>query len=126
MLKNKKYGELLQSYEVRRDNVINFIKSVNPSIECIVVPLDEPMGPTITDNSLELIVVSEETHNGAHEINKVRQQRAMKPLHIVVIRCVANQDGLNPNDSKLSSTSLREREWKLQQSSNLTPSPNKL
>ena len=37
MLRNKKFPDILQSFEDRRDGVLDFVKSVNPRIKFVFV-----------------------------------------------------------------------------------------
>jgi len=111
LLKGKKYSDLIESYDIRKEKMLEFLTSEKPSLQYHVVPLQEPMGPAITNQDLEAIVVSTETIHGAELVNVNRLERGMKPLDIIVIDCVANKEGLNIEDKKLSSTSLREKEW---------------
>jgi pantetheine-phosphate adenylyltransferase len=76
------------------------------------------MGPAGAEKKMEALVVSEETISGGEQINKYREDHGMKALDIVVIDTVPNREGLNPNDSKLSSTSLRQKEWESLQQQN--------
>jgi len=112
MLKNKKYSELIESLEVRSNNTENYLKSVNPNIRITIAPLTDPSGPAVSRKDLDALVVSEETKIGGQIINEKRVELGFKPLELVLVDTVANQKGLNPQDPKLSSSSLREKEWK--------------
>jgi len=117
MLKNKKYGELIESFDIRKENLLIYLKSVKPNLDYNIVRLTDPMGPALSDPSMEALVVSEETVKGGDEINKARKQINFSPLEIVKIDCVANTDP-NSSDPKLSSTTLREKEWLLRHQNN--------
>lgn len=71
----------------------------------ILARLEEHYGPTVEDESIEAIVVSPETEPTAREINKIRQEREMKPLDIITIGMVLAQDG-----KPISSTRIRKGE----------------
>ncbi len=62
----------------------------------ILARLEEHYGPTVEDESIEAIVVSPETEPTAREINKIRKEREMKPLDIIIIGMVLAEDG-KPN-----------------------------
>ena len=44
----------------------------------------DPFGPTITEPKIDAIVVSSETIFGAFKINKIRIEKNMRPLSILV------------------------------------------
>ncbi len=58
-----------------------------------IVVLTDPFGPTITDETIKAIVVSEETRPRVKEINKIRKRRGFKPLDFIVIDMVICEDG---------------------------------
>lgn len=70
-----------------------------------IVPLNDPFGPTIENDDLEGIVVSEETEATAEVINKMRVEKGGKPLLIFVITMVLADDG-----KPISSTRIRKQE----------------
>lgn len=67
--------------------------------------LDDSCGPTLYDDDIEAIVVSEETEPTALKINQIREKRGMKPLDIITIRMVLADDG-----KPISSTRIRKGE----------------
>lgn len=70
-----------------------------------LVILKDPYGPTITDPEIDAIVVTRETEQTAHEINRIRSKKGMKPLEIVIVEMVKAQDG-----RPISSTRIRKGE----------------
>jgi len=71
----------------------------------IVKRLEEPHGPTVNDPQIDAIVVSRETKPVADKINKIRQEKGIKPLKIFVIDWVLAEDG-----KPISSTRIRKGE----------------
>jgi cytidyltransferase-like protein len=112
LLNNKKYAELIEPYEIREGNVLKYLMQLHPKCKLRLVPLVDSAGPTSTEADIEAIVVSEETKDSASQINQVRKEKGYSTLTIIAISCINNQPGLNPLDPKLSSSSLREQEWK--------------
>jgi pantetheine-phosphate adenylyltransferase len=80
-----------------------FLKKFNSRF--IVKRLDEPYGPTIYNPEIDAIVVSLETKATAEDINKIRQEKGMKPLAIIIIDWVLADDG-----KPISSTRIRKHE----------------
>ena len=101
MLKNKKNSWQINDFNTRIQGVTSFLSLVKPILKVEISELNDPYGPAITDKSIEAIVVSSETIQGAKDINKIREEKAMNPLAILVIR--------RENASVLSSTFIREK-----------------
>ena len=70
-----------------------------------VMKLEDPYGSTIYEDDFEAIVVSEETEPTAVEINKIRKEKQMNPLDIIVVSFVLAEDG-----TPISSTRIRNGE----------------
>ncbi|WP_298501983.1 phosphopantetheine adenylyltransferase [uncultured Methanobrevibacter sp.] len=92
----------IDSCQERMDNLKSFFKDKS---NFVIIPLDDPYGTTIYDDSFEAIVVSEETEPTAVEINEIRVSKGMKPLDIVVVSFVLAYDGI-----PISSTRIRRGE----------------
>ncbi|QYS96670.1 hypothetical protein H0G86_003909 [Trichoderma simmonsii] len=145
LLKNKKYAEVLQPWDVRANNVLQFLSTIFNSasssntntlpptstpapdelhatfrdgavlVRC--VNIHDPFGPTISEEIMDVIVVSGETRSGGQAINDKRTEKGWKPLEVFEI------DVLDPSDilkedagtlsngfaTKISSTAIRQR-----------------
>jgi len=99
LLKGKKNALLIASFADRKKAVLRFLTQVKPAQTVELVELTDPFGPTITDASVEAIVVSSETLSGATRINSIRGEKAMDPLHVLI----SNRSDV----ATLSSTFLR-------------------
>lgn len=64
--------ELIEPYSLRVQKLKEFLEDIKPSIECEIVPLDDPFGESVVDPLLQCIVVSEETRRGGEAVNKRR------------------------------------------------------
>jgi pantetheine-phosphate adenylyltransferase len=67
--------------------------------------LEEHYGPTVEDESIDALVVSQETEHTAQEINHIRRKKGLKPLDIITICMVLAEDG-----KPISSTRIRQGE----------------
>lgn len=112
LLKNKKYADFLESWDVRQQNVSNFLLTLldysvpgvtlpatyrvsrpgldgkvvctklGPTLEIGYVGISDSYGPTITDMSISALVVSGETRGGGQAVNKMRQELGWPPLEV--------------------------------------------
>ena len=92
-------------YAKREEDLIRFLMEMGLETRAEIFPLDDPFGPTIENQEMEGIVVSEETETGALEINRRRVERGRMPLLIIVFKMILAQDG-----RPISSTRIRRQE----------------
>ena len=127
LLKNKRYAGFLESWDVRQQNVSDFLLAlldyatpgVNPSAICQVsrpglngkvvnvkldpaleiecVAISDPFGPTITDMSISALVVSGETRGGGQDVNKLRIELGWLPLEVFEVDVLEANE---PGDSR--------------------------
>ena len=68
-------SELIEATPHRISTVEDFIRDVRPSIQCEVVPIVDPFGPSIVYPQIECLAVSRETVKGGHAVNKKRVEK---------------------------------------------------
>jgi cytidyltransferase-like protein len=100
-----KKQHIIDTYENRRQDVVDFLKEKGFYERAKIVPLNDPFGPTIESDILEGLIVSEETEVTAEVINRMRVEQGKKPLLIFVITMVLADDG-----KPISSTRVRHQE----------------
>ncbi|KAI9264874.1 hypothetical protein BDA99DRAFT_558985 [Phascolomyces articulosus] len=112
MLVSKKHREFIASTQARIENVKQFLHTVRRGLEYIVVPIIDPFGPTITEPSVQALVVSKETEKGGDACNTERAKRNFPPLALRMIDVIssdnASVDGQDIGALKISSTWIRE------------------
>ena len=104
MIKHKNYYEKIQSYDLREELLRNFLEKgllLAPD-SFTIFPLSDPYGPTLTDAKIDAHISSEETHENAIKINKMRIERGLPPMVLIIIPLVSDSKG-----EKISSTNIR-------------------
>ncbi|XP_063816092.1 bifunctional coenzyme A synthase [Pseudophryne corroboree] len=109
LLDNKVLKELIEPYEKRVEILSLFLVDVKPSLLYHIVPISDPYGPSITDQELKCIVVSEETHKGGLSVNRKRQENGLDDLAIQEIKLVTDPLHSENEEEKISSSSFRKR-----------------
>lgn len=102
MLAKKAKASLISDITKRKSNVASFLAMTKPRLALNLVEITDPFGPTITDPSLQAIVVSSETLSGAVKINEMRVERNMPALAILVT--------IRADSAILSSSYIRDKE----------------
>jgi len=92
--KNPKPHEV-DSFSERVREIKAFLEEKKVMERVVILPLDDPYGPTLTDEEIEVIVVSLRTASRAREINRLRRERGLKPLKVMIVDTVLAEDG-NP------------------------------
>lgn len=106
LLKNKKYASNLEDYQIRKENLVNFINSI-ANLDCVnIVEIKnwDDMDNYAQDPEYEGLIISQETYDNALKLNKNREKKGLKPLILIVIPLIRDE-----NNNKISSTSIREK-----------------
>lgn len=74
--------EIIEPVDQRMDGVKKFLLDVDPSLTYDILPIYDPFGPSVTDEKLEAIIVSQDTLKGAQRVN---EQRVKNVRHHSVI-----------------------------------------
>lgn len=109
MIQDKVLSELIEDYEVRAENVRNFIKEICPDIECIIEPISDPFGPSIVDSTMDLLLVSKETEKGGLKVNEVRKSKSLKELILLPMDLIDEPSPSPIEETKISSSTGRIR-----------------
>lgn len=92
-------------YNQRLEELKKFLREKGLLNRAEILPLNDPFGVTLSDESLEVLVVSRETKPMAIKINQERERKGLRPLHIVVIDMVPSE-----NHVPISTTRIRRGE----------------
>eukprot|EP00026_Physarum_polycephalum_P010575 Phypoly_transcript_10741.p1 GENE.Phypoly_transcript_10741~~Phypoly_transcript_10741.p1 ORF type:complete len:317 (+),score=39.27 Phypoly_transcript_10741:219-1169(+) len=113
LLGNKKFKELIEPYDIRATNVLKFVKTLNPNptLNIVIIRLEEPYANTMTSKILQAIVVSPETEKVGVYINEVRMKSNLPPLQIIPIQYIPPPTSSQSDQIQLSSTLLRQLEY---------------
>ncbi|KAF7597262.1 hypothetical protein BBP40_008104 [Aspergillus hancockii] len=141
LLVNKKYAEFLESWDERCESAASFLTAimdfyppdksathtervtepgpngkyilmkVRPGLTLKLVQISDPFGPTITEENISALVVSQETRSGGAAVNQERAKKGWESLDVYEID-VLHSGEVPSNDvekfaSKISSTDIR-------------------
>ena len=81
-----------QNYQIREKELVTLLYNHNLNKRARIIPLNDIYGSTLTDPSIEALVVSNETLSGANSINKKRAELNLKKLEIIVCPTILATD----------------------------------
>ncbi len=96
MSRNKAHD--VNDYRSRYDAVMRFIRK--QGIAPVIVRLDDPYGPTTTED-FDILVVSPETLPVGSKINKIRHEKKLGQIEIVQVDYVLADDGLPISSTRI-------------------------
>ena len=74
-ISEKTLHELIEPTEKRIQILRNFLQDTKPNLEYNIVGIVDPFGPSIVEEDMGCIVVSQETLKGGHAVNTKRKER---------------------------------------------------
>jgi pantetheine-phosphate adenylyltransferase len=92
-------------YEDRLLRLKKFLDENATNQEYFIFPIDDPYGHAAWDDTIEVLLVSEETRDVADEINQIRSDKGLPPLKVKVASLMRADDG-----SRISATRIRRGE----------------
>ena len=83
----------LNNYQKRLENLNkSFIKRI-PNSSFVISKLENDFGPAVLEREVEALVVSDETSSQGNILNKLRSEKNLPPVNIVVVpMCLAKME----------------------------------
>ncbi len=79
-------------YSKRKNDLERLLSRWGLLSRATIVPLYDKFGPTVTDRHIDALVVSRRTMGTAHEINKRRRAKGLKPIAVDPIDLILAED----------------------------------
>jgi len=94
LYRHKILASTIETYAVREKGIREYISTIKKnSQEIKLISLTNVYGNSLKDMSVDAILVTSATKNGALLINKKRKEAHMKPLNVIVVPLVKGGDG---------------------------------
>jgi pantetheine-phosphate adenylyltransferase len=104
-LAKKKGKKLNHDYSYRLETLRQTIEEKFLKKSYTISKLDNDFGPAVIEGDVQALVVSDETAHQADVLNKMRQERNLKPVPAIIVPMVLAQDG-----KRISTTRIRSSE----------------
>lgn len=98
---DKEFKQIIQSYDARKEGLLRVINENWHQVSVQILPIDDIFGPSITDPTIDAIVVTDLTLQNGKKINAERVKRGLTELKIVIYPIMPAQDGLILSSSRI-------------------------
>jgi pantetheine-phosphate adenylyltransferase len=93
LYRKKFLASLIEDYSTRESNIKDYLKEKRYLNRAEMVPLKDIFGPTLHQEDLQAIFVTEATHPNAVIINEKRIENGLLPLEIITVPFKKDEDG---------------------------------
>ncbi len=101
----KRGKETNNNYRIRFENLEKTIKNNFPNSVYQINKLDDDFGPSVLEENVQALVVSEETSGQGAKLNQLRNERNLPPVKVIVVPMELAEDG-----KRISSTRIKNSE----------------
>uniref|UniRef100_A0A5S6Q8E5 CTP_transf_like domain-containing protein n=1 Tax=Trichuris muris TaxID=70415 RepID=A0A5S6Q8E5_TRIMR len=107
MLKRKFLYQLTECLEDRIENVSRFIRDIAVNLPFTCVAINNAFGPTITDTTMDCLIVSDETAEGGRLVNVKRMEKGLPEMKLMSVKLLSGEQRDVGSEVKISSTKKR-------------------
>lgn len=100
---HKTLHQIIHLYHDRQKQLENYLSEIEQLNRVFITPLKDVYGPTISDSTIDCLVVTDQTYKGAEEINNKRKQLDLHDLPIIKTELIKDEE-----EKYLSSTRIRQ------------------
>lgn len=97
--KRKRNWKMVLPFKQRKRVLKSYLDKINLCYK--IVKIDDIYGPSITDKSLEAILLTEDTLENGKRINRIRKKRGLPELNYIVLPYVLDSKGRKISSSRM-------------------------
>ena len=102
----KKGKKPVHKYDERLRNLLLIIFKEFPNILFEISQLDNDFGPAVLEKEVQALVVSDETKNQGNILNKLRTERNISPVEIIVVPMTLAKDGKRISTTRIKNSEI--------------------
>ncbi len=102
----RKGKNLIHDYKQRYKVLENTIKKNFPDAKYEISKLENDFGPAVLEKEVKALVVSEETAFQGNELNKLRKQRNLPDVEVLVVPMALAKDGKRISTSRIRNSEI--------------------
>ena len=93
-------------YDERLKNLISIIFQKFPNSYFEISQLNNDFGPAVLEKNVQALIVSDETSNQGKVLNKLRSERNLPPVEIVVVPMFLAKDGARISTTRIKNSEI--------------------
>ena len=102
----KKGKNPIHKYDERLKNLTSIIFKKFPNSYFEISQLNNDFGPAVFEKELQALVVSDETKNQGNVLNKLRTERNLSPVEIIVVPMTLAKDGKRISTTRIKNSEI--------------------
>mgnify|MGYP002629186802 CR=1 FL=1 len=102
----KKGKKPVHKYDERLRNLLLIIFKEFPNMIFEISQLDNDFGPAVLEKEVQALVVSDETKNQGNILNKLRTERNLSPVEIIVVPMTLAKDGKRISTTRIKNSEI--------------------
>lgn len=102
----KRGKKLLNNYLQRNKSLEETIKKNFGNVKYKISKLENDFGPAVLEKDVEALIVSEETSFQGAELNRLRRQRDVPDVKVIVVPAVLAKDGKKISTSRIRNSEI--------------------
>ena len=102
----KKGKNPIHKYDERLKNLTSIIFKKFPNSYFEISQLNNDFGPAVFEKEVQALVVSDETKNQGNILNKLRTERNISPVEIIVVPMTLAKDGKRISTTRIKNSEI--------------------
>ena len=102
----KKGKNPIHKYDERLKNLTSIIFKKFPNSYFEISQLNNDFGPAVLEKEVQALVVSDETKNQGNILNKLRTERNISPVEIIVVPMTLAKDGKRISTTRIKNSEI--------------------
>jgi len=102
----KKGKNPIHKYDERLKNLTSIIFKKFPNSYFEINQLNNDFGPAVFEKEVQALVVSDETKNQGNILNKLRTERNLSPVEIIVVPMTLAKDGKRISTTRIKNSEI--------------------
>mgnify|MGYP001246211983 FL=1 len=102
----KKGKTPIHKYDERLKNLISIIFHKFPNTNFEISQLNNDFGPAVLEKDVQALIVSDETNDQGNVLNKLRTERNLPPVEVIVVPMFLAKDGLRISSTRIKNSEI--------------------
>jgi pantetheine-phosphate adenylyltransferase len=102
----KKRKTLIHKYDERLKNLISILFQKFPNTNFEISQLNNDFGPAVLEKDVQALIVSDETSDQGNVLNKLRTERNLPPVEVIIIPMFLAKDGVRISSTRIKNSEI--------------------